>query len=244
MVIVDANNVLFAAGSGRASDGVPRLLEAILHGRYASRDIVLVCDGSPGGMTPGSQAMLVRLLAGRSGARVTYAGPEREADDVIESMIANAREPDRLLVVSSDARLVLAAYRAGAASITAAEFVGHLEKDRSKAASRAAVAPDALDRASVAWWMDYFGLEVTAKPQPRPERTRRPESPPESLPAEPTRSSRRPNQPRAAAAEPLSSQDDWLAAINRMWPGLSLDQLDMESVLQQHPPGKKRRKKK
>lgn len=234
MLIVDANNVSHAAGDGRSPDAVVRLMEAILHSRYASGEVVLVCDGSPGRMSPGAQASMVRLLAGRSGIRVVYAGPEQEADDVIERMLGDAPVGARIVVVSSDARLALAAHRVGAAALRAAEFLDYLNKDRVKVAARQIAADEGLDSGSVAWWMDYFGLDERGN-----KRSPRPRTLPPNVTSDPEPAS--PRKKRTAAPEPSSG--DWLSEIRRMWPGLSEGELDMERILKDHGPAKKRRKR-
>lgn len=235
MLIVDANNVLHAAGDGRSPDGVVRLMEAVLRSRYASREVVLVCDGTASSrrMTPGAQAVLTRLLAERSGARVVYAGPEREADDVIEEMIAARKDGRGTLVVSSDARLALAAFRAGAASIAAAEFLGQLEKDRAKVASRRGVVEEGLDAGSVAWWLQYFGLGGEVQKRTAPARARR-ETHDDGAPP--------PAAPRKAKTT-AKTAEDWLAEARRMWPGVSEAELDMERILKEHAPKAARRRK-
>lgn len=232
MLIVDANNVLHAAGDGRRPDAIARLMASVLASRYALRQIVLVCDGSPGRLSPGAQAMLVRLLAGGSGrARIAYSGPEREADDLIEDLIDATADPARLIVVSSDARLASAAFRAGAVALDAREFLAHIEKDRTKAAARADRGSDPLDPHSVAWWMDYFGMG-TASPVARAPRTLMPSSP---LPDAPPAPARREGQ--RAPVPPT----DWMTEAMRMWPGqIAPGDLNMEQWL----PEKKARRRK
>jgi hypothetical protein len=228
MLIVDANNVTHAAGDGGEPDGVVRLVGAIVNSRYASGGAVLVCDGSPGRLSAWGRGALVSLMAGRGGndCRVVYAGPEREADDVIEQMIAAAARPERVTVVSSDARLARAAFRAGAKALRAQEFLEHLDKDRAKRAARGAPGDDGLDRAAVAWWMRYFGFtpgpgESAASPPPQHGAAPRPkETPP--------RSKQFPTAPSGEARAP----SDWLNDAMRMWPGIFRpEELDMEQWL-------------
>ncbi len=237
MLIVDANNVLHAAGDGRSPDGVVRLMEAVMRSRYAAREVVLVSDGTPGRMTPGAQAVLVRVLAGRTGARVVYSGPEREADDVIEGMIAGAADASRVLVVSSDARLGLAAYRAGAKSVSAGEFLGQLEKDREKMAARELRGEDGLDAGSVAWWMEYFGYGApTGRGAPVAvggSRTTRP--------MERAGDEKQAGKRGGTGRADLKAEWDWLTEASRMWPGVfHPDQLDMERWLREKEKGRRK----
>jgi hypothetical protein len=250
MVIVDANNVLHAWGDGVSPGGVVRLLEAAMNSRYASRGVVMVCDGSAGRLDPAAQGALVRLMAshGGGGCRVVYAGPEREADDVIEGMIASAADAGHLLVVSTDARLKRAAFRAGATAMRSAEFLGHLEKDRSKMAARAAPASAGLDAGSVAWWMRYFGF---AGPVAREgEGASSPASKKIAKKLEAARAaaapSRHPPTPARLAGVPaaVAPTDDWMQEAARMWPGMfDPAELDMERVLAKQPLPKRRRKR-
>jgi hypothetical protein len=235
VVIVDASNVAHARGDGGRSDAPLRLLELVIASRYAQRGVVLVCDGTPGRLSPGAQASLVRLMAshGGGGCRLVHAGPDREADDVIESMIAGARDPAHLTVVSSDARLRDAAFRAAAPWLSADEFNAHLDKDRDKARSRLSPGDAALDPGSVAWWMRYFGFAGDVPP-PAP-------APPRSA-----KVTRRPaDAPRPASpVTPVAPTDDWMHEAARMWPGMfAPEDLDMEKWLALDPVKKRRRKR-
>lgn len=233
MLLVDANNVLHAAGDGRSPDGIVRLVESILGSRYAAHEVVLVCDGSPGRLTPGAEAALVRVRAGSSNPRIVYSGPAQEADDVIEQKIDAVSNPRRVIVISSDARLALAAFRAGAGALSSGEFLAHLEKDRAKSAARRVAPEGGLDPGSVDWWMSYFGFGD----QPRA-----------------TRSPVRPAAPRAretgeapappAKAPRQSAAPDWWSEVRRMWPNIGENDLDMEAILQKHAPARKRNKRK
>jgi hypothetical protein len=167
MLIVDAANVLHAAGVPRGPDGVAWLLGSLESGRYAGLDITIVCDGVPGAAHP----TLTRLVSGSRSRRVLYAAVpphDREADDVIEHLLHDARHPSRLTVVSSDRRLRDAARGAGARSIGSREFVAHLETDAAKRATRK---PEGgLDAGSVRWWLAYF---EGGHPEPAPTKPAR-----------------------------------------------------------------------
>jgi hypothetical protein len=170
MLILDASNILHAARVPRGGDGVAWLLETLEAGRYAGLDITIVCDGVPGAAHP----TLTRLVSGSRSRRVLYAAVpphDREADDVIEHLLHDARHPARLTIVSSDRRLRDAAKRAGARTIGSREFLGHLDADAVKRAARKPDEP--LDPGSVRWWLAYFESGGSMKEPPRTEKTSR-----------------------------------------------------------------------
>ncbi len=180
MLIVDAFNILHARRSSRdGAWGVAELLAALSRGRYAGEDITLVCDGSPDAAT-GEHTQVARLLggAGRPRARrVLYANTppfNREADDLIEELLAGAPEPRRVTIVSSDRRLRAAASRAGATSVTARDFLAHLGADLARRARASTTNDEPLDPSTVRWWLNYFDApapteRVNTKTTPRRE---------------------------------------------------------------------------
>jgi hypothetical protein len=216
MLIVDAFNILHARRSSqREAWGVADLLAALSRGRYAGEDITLVCDGSPGPASD-DHAGVARLLggAGRPRARrVLYANTppyNREADDLIEELLAGAPDPTRVTIVSSDRRLRSAAARAGASSIAARDFVTHLAADLARRARASTTNDEPLDPSSVRWWLNYFESPSTQAnpPSARPKRGTPPPYPPPTAPL--------------ATPPPLASLDP--------------SALDMEHWLRLHPP--------
>ena len=213
MLIVDAFNILHARRSSRDSAwGVAELLAALSRGRYAGEDITLVCDGSPG-PTSDDHAGVARLLggAGRPRARrVLYANTppySREADDLIEELLAGAPDPTRVTIVSSDRRLRSAAARAGATSIAARDFLTHLATDLARRARASTTDDEPLDPSTVRWWLNYFD-----NPSPQPD-----------LPsAPPKRGTKPPPPPPLVAPPPMATLDP--------------SALDMEHWLRLHPP--------
>ncbi len=162
MLIVDTYNVLHTTGvlpPRLAAPGVPGLVRLLASSRYAHRRITLVCDG-------GSD----RQSGYRMGnIHILYAGPAREADDVIEHLIRRYARGNVLEVVSSDRRLQRAARRHRAGSISSESFLEHLVHDeRLPPPRRGNVLRKQvpLDAYSVAQWLREFGYE----PSPtRPE---------------------------------------------------------------------------
>lgn len=172
MLVVDVYNVLHTIrNASPGGDGLIELLLGIAGSRYASEEVVLVCDGTPAARGPADVAALARLL-GTGARRVVYSGPEAEADDVIERLLEESPDARRVIVVSGDRRLVWAARRLGAASLSSRQFMQHLEKDYAKAVARRTSGSAAPHAAETARWMEYFGLAGGAAPKksggPRP----------------------------------------------------------------------------
>eukprot|EP00913_Durusdinium_trenchii_P006075 g5687.t1 len=95
---------------------------------------------------------------------VVFSGAEREADDVIEDVLDRAKGL-RVLLVSSDRRLIRAAGLAGADQVGNGTFLKQLSKDvKAKPGSErpAFVSEVPLDAYSVAHWMREFGYEPGA----------------------------------------------------------------------------------
>ncbi len=162
-VIVDTYNVLGVTGvlpPEVAGLDEETLARAIARSRFAGRRTALICDG-----------VRSRDLEGRDGARglkrrvdgvdIVYAGGGRDADSLIERVIAEDSAPRRLLVVSSDRRVQKAAARRRCGVMSSEAFLRRL------AADLAAPAPVVgrnilreqipLDTVSVSAWIREFG---------------------------------------------------------------------------------------
>lgn len=191
-VLVDAYNVLHATGvlpPDLAGMDLVDLAHLIADSRYGRRRVILVCDGGPLASREPEP-----LSEGPDGLWVFYAGPGRDADGAIEAMVAASTAPRRVTVVSSDRRVRQAGRRRRCAVVTADEFLEHLAADADLAARRSRRPVQAyqlpLDRPSVAWWRDFFGLpsgaaDPPAAPEgsvvgerPRPLPSPEPEEPP------------------------------------------------------------------
>lgn len=153
MLLVDAYNVLMVTGvlppdlAGLDESGLASLIAA---GRYARREARLICDGTPRGKAPGSASGRVTIV---------YAGPGREADDVIEALIEVDSAPRRLLVVSTDRRVRKAARRRRAPSMTSDVFLRQLAEDHARTPRKGRQTPPIpLERPAVARWMEEFGF--------------------------------------------------------------------------------------
>lgn len=167
MLLVDAYNVLHAQWRlppHRRGLDVRGLIALIGRSRHAGRRLRVVCDGRPGpewarGALLETGAGLTWTRVGR--AEVVWSGRGREADDVIEEVLAGSRGLS-ILVVSSDRRLIRAAGRAGADRIGNGAFLDQLaadERAREREAAPAFAVDVPLDHYSVAHWMREFGFE-------------------------------------------------------------------------------------
>jgi predicted RNA-binding protein with PIN domain len=121
---------------------------------------------------PGSSATIVfdgawpndrsaELAAGD--VAVTYSGPGREADEVIEHLIAADSAPRRLLVVSSDRRIRKAAAGRGCRSVKSEPFAAAVYRHHvSPPPARQSEPPEKRrglnDLELAEAWMDYLGL--------------------------------------------------------------------------------------
>lgn len=165
-LIIDTYNVLGVMGvlppdlAGLDEDALARLIAS---SRFAGRKAALICDG-----------VRSRELAGRDGARgmrrrvagveIVYAGGGKDADSLIERVIAADSAPRRLLVVSSDRRVQKAASRRRAGVMSSEAFLARLAAD-------AAAPPTTIDRnrlreqipldaVSVSAWVREFGASA------------------------------------------------------------------------------------
>jgi hypothetical protein len=156
MLLIDTYNVLLVAGvlpPHLAGLDVPGLVELLLSSRYARRQAVLVCDGTP----PREPEPAPRTAPGIA---VRYAGPERSADDVIRAILDASSAPRAVLLVSSDRELRRAARRRRARSVPSPEFLRELVHDEARGGRRHVVRPMPpvpLDRPALARWMEEFG---------------------------------------------------------------------------------------
>ncbi|MEQ8318511.1 MAG: NYN domain-containing protein [Phycisphaerales bacterium] len=190
MLLVDTSNVLYVTGvlpQHMMGDGagldLPGLARLISTSRYGRRRAVLVSDGV--GPSRANDAALASETgapeatntapSGKevAGLDVVYAGANQEADDVIELLLARDTAPRRLLVVSTDRRLIRAARRRRAQSITSEAFLRHLASDASKPRAKplpgyATQVP--LNEYAVGYWMSLFGYGSMAEEAPPGER--------------------------------------------------------------------------
>jgi hypothetical protein len=122
-LLVDTSNVLHTQGvlpADLAGIDVADLVSMIESSRYRRGMSQLICDGSP---PPGFEDASTSLI------HVAYAGPGREADDLIIAMIQTTHSPRQLVVVSSDREIARAARVRRCRSLTSEEFLHQLAMD-------------------------------------------------------------------------------------------------------------------
>jgi hypothetical protein len=270
VVIVDAYNVLHTTGvlppdlAGLEVDGLAHL---IADSRHARDRVVLVCDGTGGGRTahspsrhagPGGRGAMSRGATGTphqgSAVHILYAGPGREADAAMETIIdregrsggRGGGNKRRMLVVSSDRRLRTAARRVRARWISSEGFLAQLAAD-ARAGRRKHRGPSPrqavpLDAYSVAEWMREFGYDI---PSSGYESASSEEAGPSEATAE-VRGDQGPPAPSiqrgpiAARSIPQNGtdaeRDRVIKEAMRAWPGrIDEDDLDMAKWLQSRP---------
>lgn len=166
-LLVDAFNVLHAWRSAPTTGTwaeVMALARLTRRGPWASLPAIVVCDG----VSPDRDRPMFEL---DSGVTVRFAGPDSDADSVIEALLAASNTPARMVVASSDRRLERAAKRAGAKCVGADAFI------RACAAApppSEASHPDPVDAEEIDHWLRAFGVSgagpaVPPKP-PDPDR--------------------------------------------------------------------------
>lgn len=243
MLLIDAYNVLLTPGVlplGLAGVDLPGLAHLIERSRYRKRAVVMVCDGR-------SKSLSEKDLHIGS-ARVVYAGAGRDADSVIERMLAEDSAPRRLLVVSSDRRVARAANRAGAGTLTSAAFLQQLSADHTKRQPEplpAWVRQIPLEHDAVAHWFQEFGLPppVRRPPEqarPAPSRAKAPPVMPTPTQSAAPTSDRPPAKLDLPPPGRFEITDPVLLKALQEWGGkLNLDDLDMSRWIgppsQPHP---------
>lgn len=163
-----------------AGPEVHELIEMIGASRYKRHRAIVVCDGVPGvdGVEAGRRSGPNEVRAhsarderrsGHASVDVVFAGPGREADEAIETILQSHSAARRMLVVSTDRRIRRAAAKAGATSMTSGDFLRDIAADleRHKGAGlshRPSFATDLpLSRLDVAYWLAHMGLEGEAE---------------------------------------------------------------------------------
>lgn len=252
VLVVDAYNVLHTQGvlpPHLAGPEVHELIEMIGASRYKRHRAIVVCDGVPGvdGVEVGrrSGANEVRAHSAREERRsghasvdVVFAGPGREADEAIETILQSHSAARRMLVVSTDRRIRRAAAKAGATSMTSGDFLRDIAADleRHKGAGlshRPSFATDLpLSRLDVAYWLAHMGLEGEAEAA-REAGPRAPEAPKLEKSAKVMEGADRAgarNSPTRGDATPMKVETAAKAAVKGSAKGLARRDAAQESV--------------
>ena len=108
--------------------------------------------------------------AGRHrGIYVRFARDHADADDLIEQLIVEHRDPRRLTVVSGDHRLHRAARQRGATAIDSDVWLREMKRRQETDATSGAAKPaDAPSPADVEFWLRQFGGTVEENPPSGP----------------------------------------------------------------------------
>lgn len=182
ILIVDTYNVLHVTGAlppDLAGIDTRGLIELIRQSRYGHSRVELICDGRAPGthrQTGTANVAPATPMRGRGSAlppdapparvgliAVHYAGPGREADDLIAALIRASTTPRQLVVVSADHFVQREARRRRCRVLESETFLRQLAEDALGGAEGAAVAPrkpaSALTEAQVEQWLDAFGVD-------------------------------------------------------------------------------------
>ncbi len=152
-LIIDTYNVLHTTGilpPEMAGIDLGGLIGLISASRYRRQLVTLVCDGT--GPMPASPG-LPRTIA------VRFAGPDREADDLILELIEQATDRRRITVVTSDRAVVDAARKRRCATLSSPAFLKRLLGDAQTRPRPVDDRPTGqLDAKRVDQWIKRFGL--------------------------------------------------------------------------------------
>ncbi len=222
-LIVDAYNALHVTGilPPEIAGPEPRdLARLVARSRYGGRLCWLVCDGAPPGSRQ-SGGMIRQPAPGVERVEIVYAGPNRDADSLIERLIEQDSAPGKLLVVSSDRRILSAARKRRCAAMPSEAFLSHLAHDHKHPRTNAVYPEFALDvpldPVETKRWREKLGVQDLNVPaSPDPLKKREPEKKNESAPEKKT----------PPASDPLIEE-----ALQE-WDGrLDVDDLDMRRWL-------------
>jgi hypothetical protein len=200
MLLLDAYNLLHTAAAADASLAELDLKQVVAllgTSRYRAAQAFIVCDGRmsrsaadvvageavtllPPAMPGVNRVQLPHWHGLPAGGQLWFSGSSLEADDAIEHVLATSKGVAGVVVVSSDRRIIKAAKKFRAKSISSDTFLLHLLHDAH--ASRTPPLPPfatdiPLDKYSVAHWLREFGLpepDLSAITTPRPDPLPRP----------------------------------------------------------------------
>lgn len=213
-LLIDTMNVLHAWSglrTGQADPSVAGLARLIASSRYASRRVRMVCDGR----APADWSDRIELPLDAT-ARVTaiYAGRGRDADSLIERLLDEDPGVRHTLVVSADRRLIKAARRRKAASLSSVAFLHQLLADARDAgiptpdpASRVRSAIP-LAASTVEGWLRFFKINDPTGTSSRAAQTTTPRNagPSHPRPIERLVAEQRPAASRSAPQGPAAQR--------------------------------------
>ena len=180
-LVIDTCNVLHRTGilppdlAGIDERSIVNLMES---SRYRTSQALLVCDGAPS---------KDRVAPTNSNVRYMFGPPGVSADDLIMDVIEKSDAPRKLLVVTSDRRILAAARRRRCSVIDSDSFLRQLALDVSrKGAGRGRNASgDNMEAEGVDAWITRFGIDEDLagipsadRPEPDPDGVGTPDAPP------------------------------------------------------------------
>ena len=185
-LLIDTCNVLHRTGilppelAGIDEEGLARLVQ---ESRYRNLKVDFMCDGP-------QVAEDGRLRSAPwPGCRFTFAGRAGSADQLIISAVQASSSPRKLLMVSSDRAIQIAAKKRRCRVLSSDDFLRQLAWDANTSDRRRRSGSGSLQDVprSAAFWMKEFGLEIETEPgsSPRMEPVRRPSSPSEAPSSDP-----------------------------------------------------------
>jgi hypothetical protein len=158
-VVIDTYNALHKTGvlpPELAGLDAPGLVDLLSRGRWSRNQVLLVCDGVlPRGHRD----------TRHGGIGTIHSGADKEADDIIEEIIARSDAPSRMLVISSDRRVVRAARKRKCRTMSSEVFLRTLIHDHEKTIQAGNRRKDAarpagkLSRKSVDDWRTKFDID-------------------------------------------------------------------------------------
>lgn len=151
-LIVDAYNVLHCSHvlpSSLAMISATDLCRLIDRSRWGGDRTAVVCDGSP---KPDEGSY-------EGGVRLVYSGPGRDADSVIEQLIAEDTSPRDLLVVSNDRRIHKAARKRRCRTMASERFLRLLVRGPSGSRDEAEAEAKSQAMGGTEAWLREFDLE-------------------------------------------------------------------------------------
>ena len=176
-LIIDTYNVLHVTGilpPDLAGIETEDLAGLIRESRYRSDAVYLVCDGTPTLPNPRKSSSTHAPASARDGrgqshhvsrrrVKVMYSGVHQSADELIERMIDRSTSPKRLIVVSSDNRILRSARRRRCRTIRSDDFLAQLEHDARRSSmsrnrKRARGGDRLLSEDEIQAWIKVFGL--------------------------------------------------------------------------------------
>lgn len=230
-LIVDAFNVLHSWGGGPEPGGYAELQSLsglIARSRYADGKVSIVCDGG--------QFRATRP-AFSAPCKVIFAGPGKDADGLIESIVRRDSAPRSLVVASSDRRLQRAVRKRGGRWVSSSQFLGQVVRD-SAAPARLPIRPafaqkTPLQADAVREWMNEFDISAdfagpgtgAEPPTPKPRPARNASAPATAPDPKPT---------PAPRSNPVGSDPLLKEALEHWQDRLSPADLDMARWLGEH----------